>query len=310
MMDQLLLSCKGLSPSTLCRFIPALPDVPDIPLTVKRTTIWISIPMINATIIALFVIIVVVIGAWLITENNASKWNAIATLVGSGTAIVLLFSIFNQVTLQGQQLQLEYRPHLGFRVAPVKPNMPLLWQKDDKAIYGGGVVYLMNSGNKPATNVKAAGLVVTSNIERDTDRLMNWFKENFDRVPLPTIISPKEEVSIPLRAIIGSPTEPPTLLFLGAVVTYDGVIQDRVYWAKFWRIYAIEYLLGGRTDCYLLDSKDGWDEDKNSKPDELEQPEWDKLLERPFVRKLKENVPQEWKIYRDVVGTSGKVQLE
>jgi hypothetical protein len=258
----------------------------------------------------------------LIKTSNASKYNALGTLIAAiGTVLVaiggigaLLFvgyqavKLGESVNLQREELTLEHRPYLYVELEltkeivmingkPSNANFNGIWpNKEEGAYFGGGDFYFRNVGRDPATITKTE-YRVRSNLKRKAD-FVKWFKDYYGGFPDITSVMPNQnKLKVTCHPIVSSIAEAPKLLFVGAVISYGGTQKEtdkeRKYWYKFSKLYIVELknfeINSEKIIIPVLHPHvmyTDWDRNKGKDPPPLEDPNWDELLKISYIKTL------------------------
>ena len=228
------------------------------------------------------------------------------------------------VDLQREEFALEHRPYLyvELKLQEEKLSSELngkafevlltgIWPTDKKLGYfGGGDLYFRNVGKDPAT-ITQTKYIVHSDVNKDLD-LVEWFKNATGDFPDITSVMPNQQnLRVPCHPIVSHPTsgEAPKLLFIGAVISYVGpqkeTEKERRYWYKFSQLFIIEMKKIDIVETRENDTKKNhppiiipvlhphvmktdWDRNNEEDPTPLEDPDWDELLKKSYIRKLTE----------------------
>ncbi len=226
----------------------------------------------------------------ILTDSNAQRISALATVVGSiGSIVVLAFLSYQSLKLrdsinlqaestrlQTESFNLEQRPYLWL---DMHSNMSKGDPPDVKKIFGGGYLFFRNEGKIPA-NIVDAQYLIASDVNKNID-LVKWFESARGSFPqIKTIFPNQKDNYVFLNPIIGDIDNKPKLLFISALIKYTGKDSQKFYWYKFTRLIEIAEFdpekNAGRISTILID--DDWDRDSPSNPSSLKYPDWDKYL--------------------------------
>ena len=277
-------------------------------------------PLIKLAIaMLLFYIAAVVFLSIKLNQNNAGVFQAYGTILAALVGIpALLFVGYQalqlrnsvnqqkqQTELQREEFALEHRPYLFVELQLIEKTMIVdspdetfrraslqgIWPKDT-VYFGGGDLYFRNAGRDPATITKTE-YRVRSDVRRDLD-MVKWFKDEYGGFPDVTSVMPgQKNLRVPCHPIIGNKKEPPKLLFVGAVISYTGPQKEGKYWYKYSQLYVVEFKeieLDGKKlvvpllHPHVMDTH--WDRNEGEDPPSLEDPSWDELLEKSYIKTL------------------------
>jgi hypothetical protein len=261
----------------------------------------------------------------LIRTENANKYSALgAMLAAFGTIIAALGGIgafffvgyqaaqlAESVNLQGEEFALEHRPYLYLDLELTKQpflyyqtkegiqnlNLFGIWpNKNENAYFGGGDLYFRNAGKDPAT-ITRTEYRVRSDQRRDLD-FVKWFQDAAGGFPdIKTVMPNQQGLRVPCHPIVSEGAKVPKLLFVGAVISYvgpqKGTEERRRYWYKFRQTFVVE-LRTAEVDGqpvefpvlhpHVVDTD--WDRNEGKDPPPLEDPNWDDLLSKSYVKTL------------------------
>jgi hypothetical protein len=260
----------------------------------------------------------------LIKTSNADKYTAlgtilaaIATIIAAIGGIAAFFFVGYQavklgesVNLQREEFSLEHRPYLYTELKLTNQPLSLkingkfaqvnlegIWRNEkENAYFGGGDLYFRNVGKDPATITKTE-YRVRSDARRDLD-FVQWFKEAYGGFPDITSVMPNQQnLRVPCHPIVSLTAEAPKLLFVGAVISYVGPQKEtekqRKYWYKFSQLFVVELtahqINGQKIIIPVLHPHvmyTDWDRNEGKDPPPLEDPNWDDLLKKSYVKTL------------------------
>jgi len=203
-----------------------------------------------------------------------------------GSVVAVGFLVY-QITLQREEFSLEHRPylHIDFKTR-------IWFNESEKGFYGPGDLVIKNVGNAPANiDISKAVYVVKSDVNRNLD-FMKWFEKSTGGFPhIGTVMPGQDNQSIPFHPMISEGRLPPKLIYVAALIPYTGPQKGKSYWFKYHQQFAVEIIKK------VLDSKviqgfalhpqpayTYWDNNENSNAPQLDEVNWDKMLEREYIK--------------------------
>jgi hypothetical protein len=260
----------------------------------------------------------------LIKTSNANRYSAIGTFLAAiGTILAALggigafffvgyqaLQLGESVNLQRDEFALEHRPYLYLELEltnqllvfklndqSIQVNLKGIWPNINKTAYfGGGDLFFKNVGKDPANIIKTE-YRVRSDLLRDLD-FIQWFKDAYGGFPDITSVMPNQQnLRVPCHPSVSTGPTAPKLVFIGAVISYvgpqKGTEKEKKYWYKFSQVFVVvfeEIEIAGQKKViptlqpHIMETD--WDRNEGGEPPPLEDPDWDELLKKSYIKTL------------------------
>ena len=191
------------------------------------------------------------------------------------------------INLQTEISHLEHRPYLYLYMNTLGVGQ----KKPGEAWFGGGSMRFRNVGRDPASNIKTQHMVASDTLN-EID-FVGWFEKAFGGFPhINSVFPGQEDAEVPCHPMISTGDKKPKLMYIGAVVTYEGPKSGMIYWYKFSRVYAIKFSKEKdkeglvKVSIYPLKADHDWDKNLNGQPPKLELPNWKNLLSKSYINQI------------------------
>jgi len=238
-------------------------------------------------LIAFIIIVNAIICDIFITDSNVQKFIAFGTISAAIGAIIALIFVMQQanqlkesVNLQTVSFNLEQRPYIFAYLG----DITFFKNVTDGSFYGIGNLYFENKGKVPADFIFPETKYIIASDELGKIGNERWYDEKAGGYPHVKVVFPGQKgLFIPVHPQVG---KKPSIIYVGAVITYKGTDPNRQYWYKFSQVFYISYNMGknGKGQPFIESTNLGpssadhsWDMNADAPPPELNIPDWGKL---------------------------------